>query len=243
MLRFIIGITFLVFYYILSWPFFIIERVIRFFNPTLASKIGMLGAKNVVKFLVFICNINLIINGKEKIPTDKPVLFISNHEGFFDIVVTLAQLPTPTGFIAKQSALKVPLIHGWGSRIHCLGLDRTDIRQGLKVILSAIDEINSGHSMFIYPEGTRSKGKGFGEFKPGSFKVATKTGCPIVPVAVTGTYSIFEAQMPRVNPGDVYLTFGDPIYINELSDENKKHIAEYVHDIIDDMLKEHQQQR
>lgn len=202
----------------------------------------MAGAKAVVKSLIFICGVKIHLKGVENIPIDAPVLYISNHEGFFDIVVTLSYLPNPTGFIAKKSAMKVPLIHGWGSRIHCLGLDRTDIRQGLQVILSAIDEINSGHSIFIYPEGTRSKGKGYGTFKPGGFKVSTKTGCPIVPVAVTGTYSIFEAQMPRVKPGDVYLTFGKPIYLNELSDDEKKHISDYTHEIIGSMLKEHQQQ-
>jgi len=117
-----------------------------------------------------------------------------------------------------------------------LFLDRNDIRQGMKTILQAIEQIKEGYSIFISPEGTRNQGKEMLPFKEGSFKVAEKTGCAIIPVAITNTDEIFENHIPWVRSAKVVVEFGKPIYPKELDKEKQKHLGSYVQGIIKEML-------
>jgi len=141
--------------------------------------------------------------------------------------------------VAKDSMLKVPLLSLWMKRLYCLFLNRSDVKEGLKTILTGIDQIKHGISMCIFPEGTRSKNKSETEmlpFKEGSLKMAEKSGCPVIPMALTGTADILENHFPRIKPTHVILEYGEPIYIKELSKEDKKHIGNYTREKILTML-------
>lgn len=180
---------------------------------------------------------HVTVEGLENIPADRPVLYIGNHQSFYDIVVTYGRLPYVTGFIAKQSVFKVPVLGGWMKRLYCIGIDRSSLRSGMDMILRAIDEVKHGISIFIYPEGTRSKDGEVHDFHPGSFKIATKAGCPIVPVAVSGTRDILEYHFPNVKKADVTLSFGKPIETREMSRDEQKKLHEQVRDEIISMMK------
>jgi len=103
--------------------------------------------------------------------------------------------------------------------------------------MAACEEVKDGISMFIFPEGTRSKDGQVHEMKGGSFKVATKTGCPVVPVAISGTREIFEAQLPWLRPGEVTIRIGDPIDTKTLTNEEKKALHTRVQEEISRMKK------
>ncbi len=81
--------------------------------------------------------------------------------------------------------------------------------------------------MFISPEGTRNSGEGLLEFKPGSLKMAEKTGCPIVPVAITNADKVFEDHLPWIQPYEMTIEYGEPILIHELSKEAKAELLEH----------------
>lgn len=101
-------------------------------------------------------------------------------------------------------------------RLYCLFLDRKDLKQGLKTILTAIDQVKSGISICIFPEGTRNRDREDATmllpFKDGSFKIAQKTGCPIIPMALTGTADILKS-FPWLHRAEVKLTYGEPIIL------------------------------
>lgn len=119
------------------------------------------------------------------------------------------------------------------SNIKCLFIDREDARQGLKTILLGIEYIKSGASLVIFPEGTRSKSdKEMLPFKDGSFKLATKTGCPIVPLAINNTSAIFEDQFPKIKKAHIIIEFLEPIYIENLSQEEIKNLTSSTQEII-----------
>jgi 1-acyl-sn-glycerol-3-phosphate acyltransferase len=162
-----------------------------------------------------------------------------------DIVIGYSRCPGLTGFIAKNSAEKVPALRAWMRRLHCEFLDRDNIRQGMKVILSAIDKVKCGISIFIFPEGTRNRNKEDSAdiltFKDGSFKIAQKTGCKIVPVAFTGTNTIFEDHAPWIKKGNVIIEYGTPITYAELDPEDQKRIGEYFQNRIQQMLINHKE--
>ncbi len=131
------------------------------------------------------------VHGGENLP-DRNVLFICNHMSNLDFAVLLAKINKPFGFIAKVELEKIPMLSKWMRKINCLFMDRSDMKQQLQVIVEGIKMLKNGKSLLIFPEGTRSRDGKIHEFKAGSFKLAIKSGVPIVPLTIMGTSDIYE---------------------------------------------------
>ena len=233
MIRYILVCITVVGFLILSIPLIIIEWIIGKFAPH-AKDISSLAIVNAVfRFCLFLAGARPTIIGEENVPKDKAVLYIGNHQSFFDILLTYVRVPRPTGYVAKLEMKKIPLLNIWMHYLHCQFLDRKNIKEGLKTILKCIEKIKNGISICIFPEGTRSKNKDeFLPFHDGSFKIATKTNCPIIPIAINNSSAIFEDQFPKMKKTHVIIEYGKPIILDELSDENKKQIGTYTRNII-----------
>ena len=166
------------------------------------------------------CKIEAI--GKENIP-EGAVLFVSNHRSYFDILITHETIEKPAGFIAKKELRKVPLLPLYMDDIGCLFLDRNDIKQSLQVINQAADFMKMGHSMILFPEGHRNQSDEFLPFKEGGYKMAEKSKCPIVPVAISGSDLLLEsAPKQKVRGSKVIIEFGEPFYPSELPPKERK---------------------
>ncbi len=180
------------------------------------------------------------IIGAENIPEDRAVLYIANHNSIFDIVLFGANVRSLTGIVAKVSLEKVPLLSSWMRRIHCLFLDRSDVRKGMEVVLKAIDEVKNGVSILIFPEGTRNHEPGeLQEFHAGSFKIATKAGAPVVPVTIIGTREMFEAHFPAIRPAHAVMIYGEPIETAGMSRQDQKELPERVRGLIQETYREY----
>lgn len=173
----------------------------------------------------------ITVYGQENIP-ESNCLFVSNHQSDFDIAIFMAEIPKKTGFIAKIELKKVPLIRNWMELINCIFIDRNDLKQSMKAILEGIQILKQGKSLVVFPEGTRSKCDKVGEFKPGSFKLATKAGVPIVPVTIDGSYKIFEGSKYTIRPEKVSVYIHQPIETCNLSKEEQNQLPKLVRDII-----------
>ena len=137
---------------------------------------------------------------------------------------------------------RYPLLSTWMKMLYCLFLDRKDMREGLKMVLTGIDHIKRGISICIFPEGTRNPHpeEGMMPFKEGSLKMAEKTGCPVIPVAISNTHNIFESHMPFIRKCHVIVEYGEPVLIKELDKEQRKFSGAYTRSKIEEMLKKHQ---
>lgn len=240
MIRFLLIVLFLVIFLVLSIPVFLVEWIIGKFRPHARDISSLRIVQAGFKIIIRISGIRLTVTGEENIPKDTAVLYIGNHRSYFDIVLTYARCPGLTGYVAKKEMLKIPLLSRWMKFLHCQFLDRSDIREGLKTILAAVEEIKNGVSIMIFPEGTRSKNSSELEMLPfheGSFKIAAKTGCPIIPVAISGSSAAFEDHFPRVRPVHVTIQYGTPIYPKELPREEQKFLGRRVQGTIAEMLK------
>lgn len=236
MIRFIIVALFVVLFLICSIPLLIAEYIIGKFNMDVKNRSSLAIVNWAFRCVLFLAGTSVTVLGEENVPKDEPVLYIGNHRSYFDIVMTYVRVPRPTGYIAKVEMQKIPLLSNWMRNLHCLFLDRTDIKQGMKTILSAIDKIKSGISICIFPEGTRSRVPDtFLEFHDGSFKVAEKTDCPIIPMSINNAGAIFEEHMPKIRKTHVVIEYGKPIYTKELDKEARRHIGTTVQDIIKEM--------
>ena len=237
MIRAILALLFPVLYLILGIPVLFVEWIIRKCNRHAADISSLRMVQWAFRVIMFICGVKLTVIGEENVPKDVPVLYIGNHRSYFDIIITYSRCPRLTGYIAKDTMGKVPLLNIWMKRLYCLFLDRTDMKKGLKTILTGIDQIKAGISMCIFPEGTRNKTDDLMlPFKEGSFKIAEKSGCPIIPMAITNSADVLEAHMPRVKKTHVIVEYGTPIYPNELDKEQKKKIGAYCQNVIAEML-------
>ena len=238
-LAFTLIIGFLLFGYTLLGIFWIIGK----FAPRTADLCQLRIVQFILKGVGFLAGAKTTFIGEENIPKDEAVLYVANHRSMVDIVLTYARCPGLTGYIAKKSVNKVPALRAWMKRLHCEFLDRDDIKQGMKVILSAIDKVKNGISIFIFPEGTRNRDKedttSILPFKDGSFKIAQKSGCKIIPVAITGTNHIFEDSFPWAKKGKVIIEYGKPITFKDLDPEDQKHVGLYFQNHIQSMLIEH----
>ena len=236
MLRTILAITFVVIFLIVSIPIWLILLIIGLFNKHLKDNLAYKAVAWAFGVVAFISGVNYEVHGLENIPKDKSVLFIGNHQSFFDVILGYHLCPAVTGFMSKKTFEKVPLLNVWMKMNYCLFLTRTDPRQDLKLILKAQDYIKAGINIFIFPEGTRSKTGQMGEFHEASFKIATKTGCPIIPVAFTNTREVLETHLPKIKKAHVIITFCPPVDISTLEGDNKKHVGVYVKQIIENQL-------
>lgn len=242
MIRTILAVLFAILYLILGIPVLFVEWLIAKRNPKAAELSQLRMVQWAFRVILFICGTKVTVIGEEHVPKNEPVLYIGNHKSYFDIIITYARCPGLTGYIAKNNLEKVPLLNLWMRRLHCLFIDRDNVKEALKTILAGIDNIKNGISMCIFPEGTRNKNpEGLLPFKEGSFKMAEKTGCAIVPMAITNSADILENHFPRVKRTHVILEYGTPIYPNELDKETKKHLGAHCQTILADMLEEHKQ--
>lgn len=242
MIRFILVCIVVIGFLILSIPILLVEWIIGKFAPMAKDISSLRIVQFMFRFILWITGAKVTVIGEENVPKDQPVLYIGNHRSYFDIIITYARCPRLTGYISKKEMEKVPLLRMWMRRLHCLFIDRKDVKEALKTILAGIDNVKNGISMCIFPEGTRNKTDELMlPFKEGSFKIAEKSGCPIIPMAITNSADVLEAHMPRVKKTHVILEYGKPIYPNELDKETKKKLGAYCQNMIAEMLVKNQE--
>ena len=199
--------------------------------------------RRVFRFILKTAGVTITVKGMENIPKDRPVLYVGNHRSYFDILVGYTTVPTLVGFVAKREMKKWPFLSDWMTNVNCLFLDRKNLKEGLKTILEGIEKVKRGVSIWIFPEGTRNRNESILEllpFKEGSLKIAEKSGCPVVPVAITGTAEVFEKHFPRITPSHVVIEFGTPFIVKELPPEDKKFAGAYTRKLIMNMLEREQ---
>lgn len=178
----------------------------------------------------------ITIHNQERIPADSNVLFVSNHQSDFDIAIFMALINKDTGFVAKIEMDKVPVLRTWMRNIRCVFLDRNNLRQSVKTIAEGVEILKSGYSLTVFPEGTRSKSQSIGDFKPGAFNLATRSGVMIVPVTVSGSYKIMEANNNRIVPADVDVYIHEPVKTTNLSKDDIKALPGRIKSIISSRL-------
>ena len=200
--------------------------------PVAKEKASDAVARFMFRLILFICGTKTTAIGVDNIPTDKPVLFVGNHRGFFDVIISYTYIKGRAAYVAKKEMMNVPILRRWMTNIKCIMIDRSNTRAALKAILAGIEYIKNGTSLVIFPEGTRNKGDGVLEFHAGSFKLAEKSGCLIVPVVQNNTSTIFEDQKPFIKKAHTVIEFCKPIDMSSMSTEEKKNIPVYVHDLI-----------
>lgn len=237
MLRVILVLFWLVLFLILSLPvqlvLFLIQTCSLGRARNWVRRVSLAIVSRAFRILMVLAGVRLTVKGVERIPVGEPVLYVGNHHSYFDTVISYSQRTSPTGYIAKKAMRKVPILSIWMWFLDCYFLDRNDIKDGMRMIQTCTDKINEGVSFTIFPEGTRNKTtEELLPFHKGSFKLAQRTGCAIVPMVFNNTAAIYEAHPGRIRAAHVVMEYGAPIYYKDLTKEEARHIDDVVRDRI-----------
>ncbi len=171
------------------------------------------------RLILLISGVRVHVEGMENIPRGRTVVFLSNHQGAFDIPVLQGFIPVQFRWVAKKSLFRVPLI-GWSMTLAgYIAIDRDNAAEALRSMEAAARRIRKGTSVLIFPEGTRSDTGKLLPFKRGGFMLAAKSGVPIVPVAVSGTNVVMRRGGFSVRPASVRVRFGRPIATDGAEDK------------------------
>lgn len=182
--------------------------------------------------LLKIAGVKVELRGLENIP-DRPVVFIGNHQGNFDIPVLLTHMPKPCSYVAKDAIEKLPIIRGWTYLMRCIYIDRDNFRQSVKALNGAAKMmVEEQRSVVIFPEGTRSRGGDIKRFKGGAFRIATKSKSPIVPFYIEGTYNAMEANKSFIKPANVIVSFLPMIETEGLTKEEQGELHNQAYEVI-----------
>ena len=180
-------------------------------------------------------NITVQSYGVENIPNENGFMFYPNHQGLYDVLAIVDACPTPFSVVAKKELTNVPFLKQVFACMKAFMIDREDVKQSMQVILNVIKEVKQGRNYLIFAEGTRTKdGNHPHEFKGGSFKAATKSKCPIVPVALIDSYKAFDTG--SIKKLTVQVHFLEPIYYEEYKDMKTTEIAAEVKKRIEETI-------
>jgi 1-acyl-sn-glycerol-3-phosphate acyltransferase len=168
-------------------------------------------ARNVVRA----ADIRIDVLGAENVPSDRTFVFMSNHQSHLDIPILYWSLPVKTlRMVAKAELFRVPI---WGRAMREGGMievDRSNRRQAIESLRRAGDALADGVSIFIAPEGTRSRTGELGPLKKGGFHLALETNTPIIPVTISGSFHILPPETIRMRRGvEVVVQIGEPIEV------------------------------
>jgi len=199
---FIAAVTFIV-GTLITIPFAIIARE--------HHKAFQFSARAWARTLMFISGAKISIAGIDKIPKEGGLIFASNHQGAFDILILLAYLPRYFRFVAKSSLFKIPLFGWYMSVAGYVPIEREVSTSAHKTIGSVSDVLSSGDCVLMFPEGTRSKTGELGDFKRGSLMAAFSSGATVVPVAISGSYQMMPKKSYLINAVPITINFGHPI--------------------------------
>ena len=178
-----------------------------------------------------VMGMKLEVRGLENIPPEA-TLTVYNHQSLLDAFPLIAHMPNTQSMVAKKELEKTPLLSAWMKAGHCIFIDRSSPRAGLLCIKKGAELLESGVNVTIAPEGTRNFGGEIKSFKGGSFKMATRAGAPVLPVAIEGTYRLFEGNHGRLKPARVILQVLPTVPTAGLTKDQQAALPDLVHEQI-----------
>jgi len=172
------------------------------------------------------------IEGQERLNAQNTYIFMPNHASFLDTLLAFAYIPCDFRDIIKEEIFSIPLLGAVLRKSGQIPLDRKNPWKALKSLRQAADLLKEGISVVVFPEGTRSPDGEIQEFKTALFILPIRSGIPVVPVLIEGTFQALKRGSILVNPVPLKLTFFDPIPADSFGVRDRRLYAEKVRQIL-----------
>jgi 1-acyl-sn-glycerol-3-phosphate acyltransferase len=202
--------------------FFYFVAVVSFFIGTFLAIVFTIFAKNKygpfqffarawAKLLMFVSGSKVTISGLENVPANGGLIFASNHQGAFDILIHLAYLPRHIHFVAKAELFRIPIFGWYMKAAGYVPVEREAGASAHRAIGSVSEVLDKGECILIFPEGTRSKTGELLPFKRGSLLAAFQSGVPVIPVAISGSHKTMPKHTLLIKRVPIKLNIGKSI--------------------------------
>jgi 1-acyl-sn-glycerol-3-phosphate acyltransferase len=160
---------------------------------------------------LLLAGVGLRVEGLENLPAGQATIYMANHQSNFDILALFAGIPGQFRWLAKEELFHIPLFGLAMRRAGYIPIDRSDRVKAVQSMNEAARRIDGGTSVAIFPEGTRSPDGNLLSFKKGGFMLALKSGAPIVPVAICGSYEIMPKHSRWIQGGTIRVRVFPPL--------------------------------
>jgi len=188
------------------------------------------------KFLFQLMNCPVEVTGEEHIHPDKTCLFMSNHHSFFDVPFLQAYVPVLIRGVEAKQHFRWP-VYGWIiGRLGNIPIDRKNIHRSIQSIRRAQGNLESGLSMIIMPEGHRTLDGKLRPFKKLPFFLAKQSGAPIIPVGISGLYTLMPKGGFQVHPITLKIHFGEPISVDIIKNKDLDDLMKITRDRIKSLI-------
>ena len=216
----------------------VVAILASFFSKT--GNVPHVIARSWAKSILFVSRVRVKTIGTSNLDPEKSFIYMANHQSNFDIPVLLGRLPVQFRWLAKAELFKIP-IFGWGMKVSgYISIDRSNRESAFKSLEKAVETIQNGTSVMIFPEGTRSKDGQLKAFKKGGFVIAADSGVPIVPVVIHHTWEIMPKGDFLIKPRNVLLEIKEPVETNGYSRQTKDQLMDKIKNSIADSLRDRQ---
>ena len=164
--------------------------------------------------------------GLERVPTDRSVVYVSNHQSFFDILALAATVPGTMRFVAKKEFQRIPILGRAMKSAKQIFIDRQNLSKAFDAYEEAAKAVRGGLNAVVFAEGTRSHTGELQPFKKGPFVFAIASQVPVIPVYCAGTFAVLPKGSLWVRPGPVTLYFGEPILTEGMTYDDRGALLE-----------------
>ena len=202
-------------------------RIIK--NPKLALRLSRVLAGIVLWF----GGVKLIVEGRQKVDPSKGCVYVANHKSFVDSIALFYALPGDLTLLAKKEIYKIPLVSFALRTMDIIAVDRSDSEAAAQSIDRAVQYLQNGKCVIMFPEGTRNRGEGLLPFKKGAFVLAIKAQVPIVPVAIIGAEKAIAPDTIFLYPATLHITVLDPIETKGMDLEQRTELLDYTRSVIE----------
>lgn len=185
-------------------------------------------ARGWARALLALAGVKVRVKDADRLPADRSFVIVANHESFCDVLVLLAHLPMQVRFLAKRSVFRVPIL-GWSiAAAGFIPVDRDAGSRSGATVEAALRRLEGGRSVVVFPEETRSPSGELLPFKRGAAHLALRSGLPILPCGIAGTFRVLPRGTWLITPGPVFLTVGDPLETGGRSPRERGALTEEV---------------
>ena len=197
------------------------------------AKWGSYPAKIWAKILTTLSLVRVKIHGTQNIDPNGSYIFVANHQSIYDIPLVYGWLDNNFKWIMKKELRRLPFIGKTCALIGHIFIDRSNpmrAKQSLEIAKQKLKQSNS--SIFLFPEGTRTRNGQLLHFKRGAFTIARDLHLPIVPVTIIGAYDALPKGLHYITPGTIQMVIHQPIDTTKLNDENLNDLIKQVKNTI-----------
>ncbi len=194
-------------------------------------------SKNWARLILWSTGLPITIEGLENLEPGKSYIYVGNHCSALDIPLALGLLPRTIAFMAKLELFRIP-IFGWS--LYAMGsipVNRSNRSEAIRSVNRALAALRTKPlSMIFYPEGTRTRTGEMKQFKRGVFHLALRSGLPLVPIAIKGTFQAFPPDGLSLTYTPIYVTIGQPIETADLTVHDREPLRQQAQSRIQTML-------